>query len=603
MKKYLIIVFLIITSIIISSSQAQLLPATGAYLGTIKNSDWSIMAQVATGVTPADTVFLKTIDGASANDYATYILAITALGKDPRSFGSENLVEKLKLKVNNGQIGDASLLNDDIFGLLALKAAGASANDDLVVNEIAYIKSKQLTDGSWDFTTTSTVGSADMTAMGIMALRAAGIQASDPALVKAAGYLLTSENNDGGWPMLPGSASNTESTAWVLSAIYSLGDQVSFWSKGGHTPLDYLTARIQAGGYAAFDSIDTSITARTPVTTAYAAIALAGKYYPIQTISAPLVVNLRIEGKNSTICETQVEARTALDVVSGAASTCGYTYHIQDTQYGPYLDTINSEAAAGYVGWSFLINNMALQVGAGDYLVKTDDNILLYYGNWDDLPLRLTSSADAVNLNDTTAITIEKYDYNRQAWLAASNVTIKRNSETFTTDSTGKASINWPQAGNWQLVAEGTNLIRSAKISIKAGAGSGLDQNLGLSVNVVAPAITDGNNQTLPLASNAVVFGVNGDLNFGSLAPGQSATKIATISNNGTSNIITTASVSGSTLFTKYMNLDNQAVAGWKKNLDKGTQGSVNVKLSIPNNYTRTGKEQGSLVFWANVLE
>ncbi|MDP1709380.1 MAG: prenyltransferase/squalene oxidase repeat-containing protein [Candidatus Komeilibacteria bacterium] len=523
MKKYILTILLCLLIILppINKGQAQVPPAMGAYLAGIAGNDWVVMAQGAMGALPSDHAFLKTIDGSSANDYATYILAITAMGKDPRYFGSENLVASLRQKVSGGQLGDSTLVNDDMFGLLALISSGIPSSDSLIVNEVNYLKSKQLADGSWDFAANTTTGNVDMTAMGIMALRAGNIAANDPVLTKAVSYLALSQNNDGGWPMMAGSPSNTESTAWALSALYALGDSPNFWAPQNISPVDYLLAQIQGAGFAGFNSSSITSTARTPVTTAYAAIALAGKFYPVRTLSALKDVNLRVEGELSRICATSISARTALDAVQSAAAACNYTYHIQDTQYGPYLDKVNNETATGLIGWIFRVNNESLQVGAADYLVNANDNILLYYGNWDSLPPRLSDEADNIQ------------------------------------------------------------------------------QSLGLEVIIGSPV----NSAVLSQSNSAVIFGVSGDLNFGTLIPGQTGSKVATLTNSGTANITTTASVSGADLFKNNLTLDSQAVPNWQKSLTSGASGTVNVSLSVPSNYASTGKEQGTLIFWANVVE
>lgn len=601
-----------------NKTQATIPPALGTYISGIKNSDWVVMAQGAMGQIPSDINFLKTIDGQSANDYATYILALTAIGKDPRSFGSENLVNSLRQKAGGGQLGDQALLNDDMFGLLALVSAGVPASDALVVSEAGYIKSKQLSDGSWDFTTTATSGSTDMTAMGIMALRAAGVPASDQALVKAASYLSKSQKNDGGWPLLPGGASNTESTAWVLSALYALGDNLSIWSPKGVSPDNYLLAQIQSDGHAGFDASSKSISGRTPTTTAYAAVALAGKYYPVKIVPVPATVkvNLRVEGKGASVCEAQVEASTALDAVQAGGSVCKYTYNIDNTQYGPYLSRINNDTAAGLVGWSFLINNQSLQVGAADYQVKSGDNILLYYGNWNDLPLRVSAPSFSVAPMGEIKFTVEKYDYNKQAWQAAPATSLKRGGESWNTNSAGEASLTWPSAGSYMVWAVGANLVRSPKVAVTVGAGTQQQQSLGMSVNITpppappsaptppppaAPPPPSGPSVTVPPPPPTIVFGVSGDLNFGTITAGASAAKTANLNNTGSANLNVTASISGSDVFRNNLTLDSQAVPGWQKKVDKNSQAPVNVILSIPSSYAGTGQEQGSLIFWANI--
>lgn len=601
-----------------NKTQATVPPALGIYLAGIKNSDWAVMAQGALGQTPSDINFLKTIDGTAANDYATYILALTAIGKDPRSFSSENLVNSLRQKASAGQLGDQALLNDDMFGLLALVSAGVPASDALVQSEAGYIKSKQLSNGSWDFTTTAASGSTDMTAMGIMALRAAGVGASDQSLTKAVSYLSKSQNNDGGFPLLPGGASNTESTAWVLSALYALGDNLSIWSPKGVSPDNYLLAQIQSSGHAGFDGSSKSVSGRTPTTTAYAAVALAGKYYPVKIIPAPVTVkvNLRLEGKASTICEAQAEGSTALEAVQAGASVCKYTYNIENTQYGPYLNRINNDTAAGLTGWSFLINNQLASVGAADYKVKAGDNVLFYYGNWNDLPLRLSAPSLAVAPMGEIKFTVEKYDYNKQAWQAAPGTSLKRGGESWNTNSAGEAVLTWPSAGSYLVWAVGANLVRSPKVAVAVGAGSSQQQSLGMSVNITPPAAAappppssppPANNPAPPAASAApapapaIVFGVSGDLNFGTITAGASAAKTASLNNTGTANLNVTASVSGSDVFRNNLTLDAQAVPDWQKKVNKNSQAPVNVILSIPSSYSGSGQEQGSLIFWANV--
>ncbi|MBI1961732.1 MAG: terpene cyclase/mutase family protein, partial [Parcubacteria group bacterium] len=326
-------------------SKAVVSPQTGAYLAALSpQTDWSVMARSATGQAVADASFLRELDGTSANDYATYILAITALGRDPRSFGNENLVYGLRQKASNGQIGDASMVSDDIFGLLALRAAGVPSNDSLVTQTVNYLKTSQLADGGWDWSAGATESSIDYTAMGIMALVAAGVAPSDDAVMAASDYLVNAQNDDGGFGILPGEPSNTASTAWVLSALHAMGDDPGFWAPDDKTTEDYLTARLHADGYFLFDASAIAADLFTPVSTSYAAIAMAGKYYPVASIAAPPTVTLRIEGQSETICDIEAQGRTSLDVIKSAAGPCNYTYVIQDTQYGPYLTTIAGEA-------------------------------------------------------------------------------------------------------------------------------------------------------------------------------------------------------------------------------------------------------------------
>ena len=77
-----------------------------AYLQGKPLNSWSIMALAAAGENPSlDS--LKTVSGAKAIDFEASILALTAAGKDPRSFPSEDLIAKLKGFYDGTQLGEA----------------------------------------------------------------------------------------------------------------------------------------------------------------------------------------------------------------------------------------------------------------------------------------------------------------------------------------------------------------------------------------------------------------------------------------------------------------------------------------------------------------
>ena len=587
-----------------NSSEAASSPSILQYLKSINpQTDWSIMARASLGepVSENDAAFLKNLDGNSSNDFATYILAITSLGKDSRSFGRENLVYGLRQMLQNGQIGDETLISDDMFALIALRASGLPASDSLVAQEVNYIKNHQLQDSGWDWSASSTSSSADYTAMGIMALASAGISASDSSISDAVDFLIASQNNDGGFGMTKGQLSNTASTAWALSAIYALGDNPDFYKPAGLSPIDYLNARLSQSGYFLFDAQSSGPDLFTPVSSAYAAIALAGKFYPVSSITAPSQVSLRVEGQNETICDLKAaEGKTALDVIKSSAQECGYSYVIQDTQYGPYLTTIAQDAASGLNGWSYLPNFEMAQVGAGDYIMKPGDILLWYYGAWDDKPLRLKHAQSSVGVGDDTVATVEKYDSG--AWSALAGAALKRGNEDFITDANGQVSLSWAKDGAYYIYAEAGKSVRSEKVMIVTGDAAS-SQSIDMSVIVDKSNPGSGSLQDTNKAPNSsIIFGVSGDLDFGTLGPGESSTKQAIIANSGTSNISATATISGAGLFTANTRLDNVASSQWQKVIASGLSSSVNVTLFVPSSYQGNGSEQGTIVFWANAV-
>ena len=91
-----------------------------------------------------------------------------------------------------------------------------------------------------------------------------------------------------------------------------------------------------------------------------------------------------------------------------------------------------------------------------------------------------------------------------------------------------------------------------------------------------------------------------GDLDFGKLNPGSSATKNIVISNNGTANIYMEALVSGDSLFIENIDLDNTYWKNFKADIDQNNSQNIDVKLSVPIGYSSEGNPKSAqLTFWA----
>ena len=383
----------VITSILLSALVLlPLFPVRGdidqsiQYLKTKTPNPWVTMALSAAGE-DSDADYLKIFVGASASDYEAAILALVAAGKDPKSFPNENFVQKLKSFYSGGQIGDPSLLNDDIFGLLALLAAGEPIGDEVVSSAKNFVIQNQNADGGWAFAILS--GSdTNMTAMAIMALLESGVSKSNANISKAIQYLKDAQNSDGGFPYDPkspfGTSSDASSDAWVLSALNKLGENLNDWKKDERGPAEHLSGLETSAGYFEYQK-GNGEDAFSPITTSYALIALRGKYYPVSKISSSAnpSVNFKIEGKTKTYCEGEAQAPDALELVKIAASDCSFTYNIKDTSFGPYLEQIGDDKASGTDGWLYAVNFILPSVGAADYKLKAGDYVLWHYGAFD----------------------------------------------------------------------------------------------------------------------------------------------------------------------------------------------------------------------------
>ncbi|MEW6611025.1 MAG: DUF4430 domain-containing protein [Patescibacteria group bacterium] len=363
------------------------------YLKTKPANPWTTMALIAAGETNVSTDHLKIVDTNSAITIEAPMLAIAASGNDPHTFTGEDLVAKLKNFHKDGQLGDPTLLNDDIFGILALSAAGEDHTDPVIQDSKTTILNAQYHDGSW--------GDTNTTAAAIQALIEAGVAPAEEPVTTALVWLKSTQNGDGGfpyfWPRNPYTdepdSSDSSSSAWVAYAIRKAGQDPTStaWEKNGIDILDAIRGLQQPSGYFAHSSTFTDETSFTPISTAYAVIALADKNLPVAyfTPSPPsqeeeTTVSYRIEGSQGLICggtaTLSAQLRTALNIIHAAASVCGFTYEITQTSLGPYLKTINNDTAEGTKGWLYRVNGVLLNVGAADYLLKGRDEVWWHFG-------------------------------------------------------------------------------------------------------------------------------------------------------------------------------------------------------------------------------
>jgi Prenyltransferase and squalene oxidase repeat len=257
-------------------------------------ADWAMTALAAAGVNAAD-VSTSLADpsaqdfylgewqtsgpGGAGTDAARGILSGVAGGIQPSRLSTNvdatksNLVARIAELFDGTQIGEAGLLNDDIFGVLALRQAGAP--QPMLRQIVDYLRSKQLPDGGWSWNASpSAPADTDMTGSVVAAFCAAGVGTSDPDLEEALDLLHTLQDPATGGFIAPpesfGIGVNTDTTAWVASGLVQCGidPQGPEWTtEQGKTPFDYLvslqrpdghfdwTAEFSGGAFETFSSV------------------------------------------------------------------------------------------------------------------------------------------------------------------------------------------------------------------------------------------------------------------------------------------------------------------------------------------------------------
>ncbi|MCA9387827.1 MAG: VCBS repeat-containing protein, partial [Candidatus Andersenbacteria bacterium] len=246
------------------------LAAGGRSLDSVGSSSKSV-AKMIGAVVPGE--------GATVLDWERQVLAVVAAGGDPHNWEGQDWVSPIRRHSGSGQIGDVALVNDDVFGVIALLAAKESAADPLVVDGIKMLLEHQNVDGGYAFTVGGS-SDTDTTAAAIQALVLyrdhGGLKNVSSALRDARTFLVQQQKPDGGFAYESGYAANVASTAWAVQAIYALGEDPMDWQKNNKTPIHFMLALQQENGsFAWIDGLD-----GTALMTSYAVLALAGQPLP-----------------------------------------------------------------------------------------------------------------------------------------------------------------------------------------------------------------------------------------------------------------------------------------------------------------------------------
>jgi len=599
MKK-IILILVLVSGIIFSYTsftQADEISDAVSYLKAQDDSSWVTMALVAAGEA-VDVDYLKSTSGSTAISLETPILALTAAGEDPRTFPDTDLISQLKGFYDGTQIGDASGVNDDIFGILALVSAGESVLSSEVQGAKEFVLSNQNADGGWGWAVGADSDTND-TAAGIMALMASGVGGSDPPIEDAIDYLKAAQNDDGGFPYDPkssfGTASDASSTAWVISAILKLGESPTSWTNNSNNPVDFLWSLQTEDGY--FENTPgAGETGFTPTETAYAVIALSDKTLPVGIIDGPAPapeVDFRIEGKDTLICKGSVEAATAMDVVINAADSCGYTYVIEELSFGLFMRNINDEEPEGLAGWLYRVNLELPNVGAANYELAEGDEVLWYYAEFENEPLRLTiiEEKDLYSVGESVEGIVESFD--GVNWNNVVEADVLMNGSSVLTNSGGLFEIEISESGVFGIRAEKDEFVRSDSSTIIAGDASG-------SIDLDVEIVEEGGDGDSGGGGDPPEVGFSvtpSQLSFGKLEPGSFVTQDVSLTNEGQKDLNIKAVVQGDEVFS-FLNIAGVVWSLFEMLLPPSVQESIEVKLSVPSEFSSFGSKQGMLIFW-----
>ncbi|MBN2602844.1 MAG: hypothetical protein JXA91_01770 [Candidatus Thermoplasmatota archaeon] len=193
---------------------------------------------------------------------------------------------------------------------------------------------------------------------------------------------------------------------------------------------------------------------------------------------------LRIEGKENTIwngivtiTDTYFDARnvetnetknyyipypTPLSAVVEAATVGGFSYIID---YYPSFDAfLVSKIDDDSDWWHFWVDYELPMVGANAYELTKEDNEIVfgYLESW--YAHALIVEVDKSEVKKDEIITVNVLDETNTSVCGA---TVYVNSETYTTDTNGKARITLSNKGKYSIYSEMDGFVRSDKVSVQ----------------------------------------------------------------------------------------------------------------------------------------
>ena len=362
--------------------------AATSYLKSQPLDDWTVMGLAsANALAGVNLDFLKADPGPVPTDIEKRILAVIAAGQSapggPETFGSVNLISKLADNFTGTEINStlaSGLLNDDIFGLLALSAS--QQRPEIRAQLASFIKQNQNSDQGFSHYLSPAQSNSDITSMAIMALLANGEPTNSQVIQNAFNFLISSKTPTGYSHYAVSGEPDPYSTAWVITALRAAGKTIPAEAS------NYLNSFERSNGSLADSRL----------LTAYGLVAASGSY-PVKGVGSggqtQITSSVKIIGPVGQIFQGQINLfdPAAINTVSSAAAILGFTYEIKNTALGQYVQSIAGFGPNGDHGWLYAVNGTKPGVSAANYILQNNDRVIWFYGGPNDpIPSDLPNS-------------------------------------------------------------------------------------------------------------------------------------------------------------------------------------------------------------------
>ncbi|MFL5833598.1 MAG: prenyltransferase/squalene oxidase repeat-containing protein [Solirubrobacterales bacterium] len=240
-------------------------------------TSWAMLALAASGRNPLDVTsggkspvdFLRNHrdEVKDAGDVARTILALSAAGVDPRSFGGEDLVDRLVAqRRSNGSY--QGWPGTSAYAVLALRAAGAN---DAAAPTVEWLRKVQGREGGWgnepDSESTPEITGA------VLQVLTSGSKAADDALA----YLRKSKRPNGGFAPGNNLSANAQATAWAAEGLLATGKDPAGFGTGKSSFTYMRSLQTDEGYFLQSPNLESS-----PVwVTSDVLVALSGNHLPV----------------------------------------------------------------------------------------------------------------------------------------------------------------------------------------------------------------------------------------------------------------------------------------------------------------------------------
>lgn len=168
--------------------------------------------------------------------------------------------------------------------------------------------------------------------------------------------------------------------------------------------------------------------------------------------------------------EHDITSATALCALDLAALYGGFTYEAVDSSFGLYVSTIADQASEGFDYWSFYVNYQYATNGLADYVISSGEQIILSYGEYGNVPLKLHVRKKQALPGQTIAAVVKAADDSgtlqpvsgAMVYFGATSMTTDNDGHAYYTVESDSADITVEAAYDTYTVSD-TVVVRTAK--------------------------------------------------------------------------------------------------------------------------------------------